>query len=467
MKELRPYQKDLRQKTIDSLLKINKLMLQLPTGGGKTITFVDLAKYYIEQGKLVWILVHRNELTTQTSSKLTDFDILHSVIQAGYHYSRFASCQIVSVQTVVRRLSKVRPPDLIICDEAHHSTANTYRKIYEYYPKAKIIGVTATPCRTNGEGFKDLFDKLICGPSVKELISMGFLCEPKIFAKPLSFNLSELRQTAGDYNDKDLSLAMDKQEIIGDLVNTYLDKAKGKKAIVFAVNINHSKHIVEMFNNCGIKAEHLDGTTDKVERNTILRRFRKGETLILSNVNIVTEGFDVPDCEVVILAKPTTSLSMFLQMVGRGLRTFNGKKYALILDHADCVFQHGFPQQDRDWTLKGKKRNKKDGIFKDNIRIKDKKTGELFKRSDLPPNVTDIELVELDIDDLRMQQMDNLLNKFVNNGFRPGVAWSEFVKKVKKPTLSDITNFRIKAGYNPKWEYYKKVEFGYLEERKN
>lgn len=459
--KLRPYQEELKFKVLDALSQVNRVMLQLPTGGGKTITFVDLAEHFVNQNKIVWILVHRKELIDQTADKLTKYNVRHGVIQADYHYSQFAPCHIVSVQTVVRRLSKVRPPDIIICDEAHHSTANSYRKIYENYPKAKLIGVTATPVRTNGEGFKDLFDKMICGLSVKELIKQGYLCEPKIFAKPLSFDLSSIRVTAGDFNDKDLFEALDNTEIYGDLVNSYIQKANGKKAIVFAINIEHSKHIVEMYNASGIKAEHLDGTTPKVERTAILNRFKRGETLVLSNVNIITEGFDVPDCEVVQLAKPTKSLAMYLQMVGRGLRTSPGKEYAIVLDHSDSVFYHGFPQQDRIWTLKGKKKKPKDNELDDRIRIRDKQTGQLFKRNELPPHITDIELVEVDIDSFRINKLDLLLGRALAKGYSPSTALYWFEKEHKKPTVEELKHFQRKAGFKPNWVNYKMKDYGY------
>lgn len=461
---LRPYQEELKKQVLKAFNKVNRVMLQLPTGGGKTITFVDLASHFVNEGKSVWILVHRKELIEQTTSKLVQYGVRHSVIQADYHYSRFAPCQVVSVQTVVKRLSKVTPPDVIICDEAHHSTASTYRKIYEYYPNAKLLGVTATPVRSNGEGFKDLFDKLICGLSVNDLIKQGYLCKPKIFAKPLTINLNSIKVTAGDFNDADLFVAMNNNETYGDLVASYNQEAKGKKAIVFAVNIEHSKNIVEMYNNAGISAEHLDGNTPKMDRKNILERFKSGKTLVLSNVNIITEGFDVPDCEVVQLVKPTKSLAMYLQMVGRGLRTSPGKDYAIILDHSDSVFYHGFPQQDRKWTLKGKKKVKGQNEYNENVFIRDKESKELYTRKDLPKHITDVELVEINDltqDEFRAMVMKQLINICIDNGKKRGTAWFTFIK-MYKPTIADIETFQILSGHNKGWIWYQKRDFGYL-----
>lgn len=463
--ELRDYQLRTKENIYRAFEKHRRVMGQLPTGAGKTVLFTSIAQDFINRGEVVWVLVHRKELIDQTGEKARKHNIDYSVIQADYTYRVFSRYQIASVPTLVRRLDKFMDykriqPNLIICDEAHHSTADSYRAIYKAFPEAKILGVTATPIRTNGQGFHDLFDTIVTGPTVKELIEMGHLVRPKIYTNAIPFDLKKVKVTAGDYNEKALYNAFEESCTYGDIVNSWKSKADGKLTIVFAINIEHSKKIVEAYRESGIAAEHLDGATPREQRNAILDRFRKGITKVVSNVGIITEGFDVPACECIQLVRPTKSLALFLQMVGRGLRPASEKENAIILDHANTVYTHGFPEEDRIWTLDGTSKPKNKITL-----IRDRETGREYEVQELPKHVTDIELVELEYDEVRMSYMNGLISTTKRRGYKMGYAWHKFLDKYPRPTVFEIQKFQKLAGYKESWCKYKYEEFGYSDKK--
>jgi superfamily II DNA or RNA helicase len=231
----------------------------------------------------------------------------------------------------------------------HHSTSKTYMDIMAAYADSKILGVTATPCRSDGQGFKYLFDSLVVGVSPSQLIEDGHLSKFKVFRSTSKIDTKGIRKVGGDYNQGQLEDAA--RKITGDLVTTYQKYAEGKSNLVFAVSIEHSKEIVQAFKAAGISAEHVDGETDDLERDRIFARFRSKETMVLSNVNVATEGTDIPGIESIQVARPTMSLILHLQMLGRGLRPSPGKEHCIIIDHSDNWAKHGLPDEDREWTL--------------------------------------------------------------------------------------------------------------------
>jgi superfamily II DNA or RNA helicase len=233
------------------------------------------------------------------------------------------------------------------------------------------------------------------------------------------------------------------------------------KTVVFGINIDHVKKIVNAFNEEGIPAVHLSSDFDNRTRDRVINDFRDGKVKILANVNIVTEGFDLPAIEAVMLVRPTKSLSLYLQMVGRGLRPAEGKDRAIILDHADCVFTHGFPEQDRIWTLKGWKKSDGRDIPATKIKFRDVETGDEYEPRDLPPHVTEIELVEVDADEFRKAELDKLFELQKEQEYKPGWVWYQFLEKYKIPTKSEINYVQQKAGYKKRWIYYQKKQFGY------
>lgn len=350
--QLRDYQQELIEKVFSQWRAGHRrLLMQLPTGAGKTVVFSAVSRQFTQRGEGVLVLAHREELLLQAKEKLESVtDEPAGLIKAGYPANPKLSVQIASVQTLIRRKScpKAR---LVVVDEAHHSCAATYVKILEQYPKAYILGVTATPGRADGQGFRNIFDSLILGRSVRQLIEARHLCPFKLFAAPNVVKTDGVKITGGDYNQKELAQAIDTSLVVGDLVKTWRKYAKGKKTVVFAVDVLHSEEIVLAYLEAGILAEHLDGETPPEERKAILERFRKGETLVLSNCGIISEGFDVPSIEAIQCIRPTQSLILWLQMLGRALRPAPGKEHAIIIDHTQNWVYHGLPDDEREWSL--------------------------------------------------------------------------------------------------------------------
>lgn len=472
MDELRPYQTELKNKLYAALETHRSVLVQSVTGSGKTVLFTSVIKDLVNQGKRGLLLVHRRELIRQAEHKIFKAGINYGHIMAGVdtHYSR--PMQLASVQTLVRRNMPQRI-DFIIVDEAHHATANSYRSILNQYPEAKVIGFTATPCRSDGSGFEDIFETLVTGPSVKFLIENGFLVAPKIYSVPLREDLSKLKKVAGDYRSSDIEAIMDKDVINGDIVESYKKHAMGKKCIVFATTVKHSLHIVERYNEAGIPAVHIDGETPTEVRDAALRKFASGYYLILSNVGIATEGLDIPAIECVQLGRPTNSLALYLQMVGRGLRSANGKERCIILDHANNVFTHLAPQHDRQWTLTGIKKNKRTKseepvLQAGDIIVKAKdETGKLFNLNEIPREITSIELVEIEYT-LDNERRDYLLRELAiakKRKIKPLFAFINLTKKYGKPTVDEIHLMQKAAGYKSGWIRHQLEEHGYAEKR--
>ncbi len=324
------------------------ILFQMPTGTGKTVLFNEIVRRGFENQRKILIVVHRIELVEQITKKLTEKGIAVGHIVAGTTADYSKIVQVASIQTLSRR--EFPEAHLIIIDECHHSKAATYKQLWEAYPDAKFLGVTATPYRLSGEGFDDLFDELIVSMPVNEFIKQKHLVPITHYACA-SPNLTKVKKSKGDYVTKMLSELMLDNSIMSDVVDSYMENCNGKSAIVFAVDIEHSKEIVGRFKKAGILAEHIDFETPKELRQQILNDFRSGIIKIVSNVTIITEGFDFPECEVVLLARPTKSLSLYLQMVGRVMRPAEGKTEGIILDNAGLWLEHGLSTIDREWSL--------------------------------------------------------------------------------------------------------------------
>lgn len=364
MLQLRPYQNNavdgIRQSFIQ---KNNSPLLVLPTGGGKTVVFSYIAAQTSSRGKRVLILVHRIELLRQTSKKLQEAGVYHGLINPKYTPNLHAPVQVASVQTVVNRLTKIHAPDLIIIDEAHHALAGTWKKILDAFPNARVLGVTATPCRGDGTGLGveagGVFDDLVMGPQISELIDMGFLVKPRIYAPKERLDLSAVRMIRGDYDHKQLNDIVDKPTITGDAVQHYSRLCPGTPAVVFCVSVNHAQHVAEEFRRAGFRAYHADGTLDDDIRDRILSGLGNGTVDVVTSCDLISEGTDIPAIGCAILLRPTQSLGLYIQQVGRALRTADGKIQAIILDHVGNVLTHGLPDEERVWSLDGEKRTKR------------------------------------------------------------------------------------------------------------
>lgn len=457
---LRPYQISLKNDVYAAFRDGKRsVLMQLPTGGGKSVVLAAIAQNAQAAGRRVLFIVHRKELVMQLVNHLYKQGVFAEIIMAGCAYKPDADFNVASVQTLVRR-DAPKDINLVVIDEAHHATADSYRKILALYPNAKILGVTATPCRSNGKGFDDIFETLVLGPSVKDLIEQGFLVQPRIYASPLKFDLSKVKITGGDYNENQLYALMNQEVLIANLVQSWRKYTEGKKTCVFAINVQHSVDICNQYRAQGIPAAHIDGNTPADKRDYILRQFKTGEIRVLTNCNIISEGFDVPDIEAVQLVRPTKSLALYLQQVGRGLRPSEGKTEAIILDHADNVFKHGFPEQERIWTLDGVQRKETEHT---EIKVKDRETGIVYDPREMPEHVENIELVEVKAENVRASLMNTMLQNSKKFGMKPGYAWSDFLRAVGKPTMGEIDEFGRAAGYSPGWAYHQKVNLGYLQ----
>lgn len=367
MIQLRPYQ----QNGVDNIRKsfINgsrSPLFVLSTGGGKTVIFCHIAQQTALKNKRVLILVHRVELLRQTSKALTKSGVRHGLMNPKYTPDLKASVQVASVQTLVNRLDKIPAPDLIVIDEAHHATAGSWRKIIEYYPKARILGVTATPIRGDGKGLgvhaSGVFDDLVIGPPISDLIDMGFLVKPIIYAPKKQLDFSSVKIVRGDYDKAQVTEIMDKPTITGDAVDHYKKLCSGVPAIVFCVSVSHAEHVAQSFRDSGYRAYSVDGTMDDSTRSRILGGLGNGTIDVVTSCDLVSEGTDIPAVGCAILLRPTQSTGLYLQQVGRALRIADGKTEAIILDHVGNVMSHGFPDDHREWSLDGKKKRSRKQI---------------------------------------------------------------------------------------------------------
>lgn len=286
----------------------------------------------------------------------------HGMIAPGHNMSAHP-VQVASVQTLIRRLQKFPMHyqfDLIVVDEAHHATAGSWRKVIELLPNAKLLGVTATPIRSDGQGLGaeagGVFDAMVEGPTMADLIELGYLVRPVVYAPPTALDLTGVRKRGGDWDAQQVAERMDKPVITGSAVGHYRKLAHNKPAIAFCASVAHAQHVAAEFRAAGYVAQSIDGNMLDTERKAAIEGLATGKIHVLTSCDIISEGTDIPVVEVAILLRPTQSLSLYIQQVGRALRTAPGKDKAIILDHVGNVLRHGMPDEERDWSLDGSPR---------------------------------------------------------------------------------------------------------------
>ncbi len=363
--ELRPYQTDLVEDLRGGYRAgISRQLAVSPTGSGKTVLFAFITKSAAERGQRVFIVAHRREILDQISATLTEVGVKHGFVQAGKSPMN-RPVMVASVQTLARRMDTVEEPDLVIVDEAHHSVSATYIQMFACWQKARFLGVTATPERLDGSGLGTLFQRMTLGPSVSWLIREGFLAKPVYYASRVAPpDLSGIGMVGGDFNKGKLADALDRPAITGDAVKHYQRLCPGQRAVAFCVSVAHAQHVAQRFNDAGIPAAHIDGGMEEDIRRQTVADLKSGKVLVLTSCELISEGFDLPTVNAAILLRPTASLSMHLQQLGRALRVFPGKKEAVILDHAGNCMRHGLAEQDREWSLEGKgKRKQKEKLM--------------------------------------------------------------------------------------------------------
>lgn len=338
MLELRDYQQSIIYHTRQSMsFGHTKPLICLPTGAGKTVCFAWMADQSQRKNKTVWFLVHRRELLDQTVDTFDRFNIPRDRIYIGM------------VATVANHPEKLPKPDLIILDEAHHASATTWLKIIDAFPDAYLIGLTATPCRLDGKPLGKIFDDLILGVTTANLIDQGFLSRYRYFAPSIT-DLSGLKRKGSDFDQEQAAEMLMTKAIYGDVLHHWHQYANDLQTIVYCSSVKHSQEIAEAFRADGIEAVHFDGNTPAAERKQIVADFRKGQIKVMCNVNIVTEGFDMSGVDCCLLLRPTMSLVIHLQQLGRALRPAPGK-VAILIDCVGNYVRNGLPDDRRNWNI--------------------------------------------------------------------------------------------------------------------
>lgn len=355
MFDLREYQSVIVDRTRNAFRTNRRVLIVAPTGSGKAVILAYVAYHAALKGNRIYLIVHRGELMDQLSGTLREMDVRHGRIQPGWPASDWP-VQIAMVATLTRRLHKYPAPELLFFDEAHHVVAASYQKIADYWPNAKILGATATPLRLDGRGLGKAFDAMVEGPRTRNLIDDGWLADFDYLAPPVRIDFSSVAVRMGDYAVDQLAAATDKATITGDVIDHYRNHLDGRPAIAFCVRVDHAEHVAEQAAAAGIKSVSVDGNTPEPERKARISGLGNGNTELLTACDLISEGLDIPAVAGALLLRRTKSLAMFLQWIGRTLRTKRDGSKAVILDHAGNIHEHGLPDAPRRWTLDDKKR---------------------------------------------------------------------------------------------------------------
>jgi len=360
---LRPYQAEMKNEVYSLWDKMDDLMVQMPTGTGKTVLFAsvvrDIQRWCLKNSpnSKILVIAHRKELIDQASGKMKDF--AHGIIRSGVKQELQHMVQVASIQTFMSRRNYETmlqyPFDFIIIDEAHHSMASGYQKLWEMYPHSKKLGVTATPWRMNHSGFRSLFSKLILSHSIEWFINEGYLSNYDYVSIKKNSEIQHVVNAIskfgvdGDYQEAELSSLFDRDSIRAELYKSYKQFADGKKGIIYAIDRRHAVNIQALYASKGVSIALIDGSTPAEDRKQVIADFKSGAVQVMVNVNIFSEGFDCPDIEFIQLARPTKSLAMYLQQVGRALRISEGKEKSIILDNVGLYNRFGTPMANRFW----------------------------------------------------------------------------------------------------------------------
>jgi DNA repair protein RadD len=334
-----------------------RVLLVSPTGSGKSVMGTIMThKVASEFSRPVLIIVHSKELVGQWHTHLAFAGVKAGVMMADdYRTDASAMVQVGTAATLNRR--ELPPADLVIIDECSMAVAETFSRLLASYPKATIVGLTATPCRLDGQGLGSEFDAMVIAATYSDLIDSGAIVAPVVYAPRKSADLSGVSKRAGDYASDQAETAMRQAHVMGDVVDTYLRISEGRRGVVFACGIDHSRELVEQFLRAGVKAAHLDGEMPWSDRTRVLWELGEGKLQIVCSVNVLAYGLDIPPIKYAGIARPTMSLALHMQMCGRILRPWNGVA-PIVADHASNVDRHGLPHEDRDWTLDGRPKNK-------------------------------------------------------------------------------------------------------------
>lgn len=342
--------------------RIKSVCLQLSTGGGKTRIIRTIVDNHAQSKKVIYVIAHRSTLVRQLSDELTEGGIKHGIIQAGSPYIKYR-VQVCSIQTLVRRIDKLPEPEIIIIDESHHSRSNTYQQIIKVWENALMLGVTATPRRPDGKPMSDIFQKLVIGPPMRDLINGGYLCDYDYYA-PDTVNMDGVHKRGGEFVTSESQRRVDTKTIIGSAVEHYKKYADHKPAIACCVSIAHAEHVADQFVQAGYKARAVHSKQDNKYIFDSINGLRDGSVEILSQCELLGEGVDIKGAVALISMRPTASEVVFLQQAGRVLRSAPGKERAIILDHVGNWSRHGLPDDERKWSLDGITKNTGESKYK-------------------------------------------------------------------------------------------------------
>lgn len=442
---LRPYQQDLIDKSRAAMAKGNRRTLVVaPCGAGKTVLASFMAGNHAAQGGNVLFLAHRRELIDQT---VRTFESA-SVPMRGV--------SVMSVQTAARRLLKIQQPTMVILDECHHAMAKTWRRVLDAFPDAWVVGLTATPCRMDGKGLGDIFQAMVQGVTTADLIQQNWLAPYRYIAPPSGIDLTGVRTVRGDFDSRAIAEIVDRPKIVGSAVEQYQRYAPGSQAIAYCASIDHSQHTAEAFAAAGIRAAHIDGNTLAHQRDWIIEQFRKRKIMVLSNVDLLGEGFDVPACDACIMLRPTKSTALYIQQSMRCMRPGEGKT-AIILDHVGNYERHGFPDDDRDWSLDGKKKQPR---AKAPVVCR-----HCYGVYDAPPHecpYCGVAPERAEIDERReVEQVDGQLREITAEQRRE-IAKARRVEEAQCRSYDDFMRLAMARGYRPGWAYHRSKQRGYL-----
>ncbi len=443
---LRPYQDRLANDIRSAFASGARRPLAVsPTGSGKTVLFSYITSQVLKRGARVVIVAHRREILDQISGTLSKVSVPHGFIQAGKPMSK-QPAMVASIQTLGRRLDQVTTPDLVIIDEAHHSVSKSYVEMFARWPNAKFIGVTATPERLDGKGLGTMFDRMVMGPSVQWLIDNGFLAKPVYYAPKEAVDLSQVAKVAGDFDRGQAEEIIDTPRITGDAVTHYRKFCPNERAVVFCISVAHAQHVADQFCAAGVPAASIDGSLDPEVRAQRVTDLTAGKILVLTSCELISEGFDLPAVNAAILLRPTHSLSMHLQQLGRALRPFPGKTHATILDHVGNCLRHGLAEQERVWDLEGREKRKAKSRPVETKQCS--KCFAIFAGTACPQCGAEREVTGREV-----EQVDGELQRLSIEDI--AAKREERREEGKCRTLEDFRALAARRGYKPGWAYFR------------
>lgn len=426
-----------------------RVVLVAPTGAGKSYVFAAVTAGAAAKGKRVVIAAHRVEICDQISAALDGMGVAHGRIAADRAQTR-EPIQVAMVQTLARRFTRVAEPDLFVIDECHHVVGRTYETIVGAWPNARVLGVTATPQRLDGRGLGEIFETMVIGPTVHELTEGGYLAPYQYLAPATTLDLRGVKTVAGDYARGELADALDRPSITGDAVAHFRKYLAPRSAIAFCVTVAHAGHVAAEFRAAGFAALSVDGSMAPHIRRERIAMIGDGRLDVLTSCAIISEGLDVPSVGGAILLRPTKSLALHLQQIGRCLRPKPDGSAAVILDHVGNVFAHGMPDADREWTLDGRKRGEappKTRRCDTCFRVFGATPG--CERGDCPFRAAHgaaDELATPEVRDGELAVVDAIAVAREQERRRREVAMAETVEELEK--------IRKARGYRPGWSYH-------------